>query len=81
MANEINVVKVKIINAPTVKWNCDFLFQLFYLNVAVFVFCIYLFTGYIYQKDNWILQRCLMNKSFSCTVVLLQSLERQRTVY
>ena len=81
MAKEINVVKVKIVNAPTVKENCDFLFQRFYLNLAVFVFCIYLSTDYIYQKDKWILQRCLMNQSFSCTVVLLQSLERQRTVY
>ena len=56
----------------------DLMYDMCYpLRVKTLFFCFC--SGY--QKDKWILKRCLMNQSFSCTVVLLQNLERQRTVY
>ena len=35
----------------------------------------------MHQQGNWMIKVGLTNQSFSCTTVLLQSLERQRTTY
>lgn len=43
------------------------------------MYSLYYSRGYIQQWDQWIIKRCLRSQSLSCSVVLLQSLERQTT--
>ena len=55
-----------------------------YVFVIRILFCWFLYSlyysrGYIQQWDQWIIKRCLKSQSLSCSVVLLQSLERQTT--